>query len=197
MSTSKDRLLRSLSMFRSRVRKSFISNNNKSLTNTGWTTATSLREGAGWNLGDLPVGRGEFGTGMCWFSRSRRSPREIVEDIDIRCWCVAFEKKSELCTSEGFIHEALYLKFRSVESSAWEIPLDSCVVSMGSSRLRRLQTSISLLSSPTLLKRYVRPSQRRSSKAKAETNEEWPWHRATTRCSHGENMVNRSSCPPV
>ena len=56
---------------------------------------------------------------------------------------------------------------------------------------------MSLLSSPTLPKRYVLPSQRASSNATAETKDEWPWQRAMTRCSHGEKMFTRSSCPPV
>ncbi len=58
-------------------------------------------------------------------------------------------------------------------------------------------TSSNLLSSPTLPNRYVRPSHCTSSKAMEETNDECPWHRAITRCSHGEMIVIRSSCPPV
>jgi hypothetical protein len=58
-------------------------------------------------------------------------------------------------------------------------------------------TRISLLSSPTLPKRYVRPSQRRSSKASPDKKDECPWQRAMTRCSHGEKMFTKSSWPPV
>ena len=98
------------------------------------------------------------------------------------------------------------LQLRAVEHAAGEVPL---VGGRGRERAAAggdeeegggrggIRTRMSLLSSPTLPKRYVLPSQRASSNATAETKDEWPWQRAMTRCSHGEKMFTRSSCPPV
>jgi hypothetical protein len=83
----------------------------------------------------------------------------------------------------------------------WPLKKNPTVVSLKHQNITHRQswglTKMSLLSSPTLPNLYVLPSHRSSSKATAETKEEWPWHRATTLCSHGEMSVRRSSCPPV
>lgn len=55
----------------------------------------------------------------------------------------------------------------------------------------------SLQSSPTLPNLYVLSSQRHGSNATADTHELWPWHRATIFRSGIDQIVTRSSCPPV
>ena len=89
------------------------------------------------------------------------------------------------------------MQLGTVQGAAREIPLCNCQAWCRLVRLAAGRTKMSLLSSPMLPKRYVRPSQRISSKATPETKDECPWHRAITLCSHGEKMVTRSSCPPV
>jgi hypothetical protein len=85
------------------------------------------------------------------------------------------------------------LKFRAMKGTTGEIPLVKGIrIEQKKSRWDGF-TRTNLLSSPTLPNRYVRPSHLRSSKATAETKEECPWHRAITRCSQGEKIVNKSS----
>jgi len=57
--------------------------------------------------------------------------------------------------------------------------------------------SKSLQSSPTLPNRYVLSSHRQGSKATAVTHESCPKHRAIIWRSASDQIVTRSSCPPV
>ena len=57
--------------------------------------------------------------------------------------------------------------------------------------------SRSLQSSPTLPKRYVRSSQRHGSNATPVTHDWWPSQRATIVLSENDQMLTRSSWPPV
>lgn len=52
-------------------------------------------------------------------------------------------------------------------------------------------------SSPTLPNRYVFWSQRHGSNATEDTQELWPWHLATILRSGNDQIVKRSSWPPV
>lgn len=55
------------------------------LTSTGWTMATSLREGAGWYRGDEIFSRpGGTPMGRCGADLSRRNERDSDDDIDMR-----------------------------------------------------------------------------------------------------------------
>jgi hypothetical protein len=110
----------------------------------------------------------------------RRAARERDEAIERRWWCecnlgrcsIPLEKSHYNASGSG-----------ACQRQFWKG--ETCF------------TRINLLSSPTLPKRYVRPSQRRSSKASADKKDECPWQRAMTRCSHGEKMFTKSSWPPV
>ena len=92
------------------------------LTSTGWTKATSLREGAGWyRVGGGSSTPGEPPGRYC-AERSLLNAKDIVDDIDMRWWCVAWYN----CYWTAWYDQSwytTYLKLRTVQSTAWEIPL--------------------------------------------------------------------------
>ncbi len=66
------------------MRKKDIRGDGGSLTMTGCTIATSLREGAGWYCVEgVP---GEFTEGRYCNERSRRNASDKDDDIDVRWW---------------------------------------------------------------------------------------------------------------